>query len=1064
MSRASVQSSANRAGGIPGLHDPPSRPGLPVGPRHHVAGGGGPPESARAQGAGAGANDPASASTALVPVSRPLINPFNGMDSLPRLSTSRRRWTHIFPSSFSDANEPHSPNWRSLCSPGCLPITTDFFPTESDLVNLYHTYAYSMSLETDEAADSIYDNNSEAMMRELISQRLAQGFQLIVFPKKDTASKTESAASSTTPSRTNSVVANLATMGTDGTNAAAAAATPEPSQPAAQPPLKSAQQHQQQQQAQAGLGDSVIGTTATSITNPDLSPSKFYLSMGHHYHRLLYDPRAKIMELKRYSRSTKIMKPIAYSYRLRFTSSLEELPMTADFIPQVADFNWNYLDQLICGHQSDFMSSLKYWRARFVLLPLPARKSSAASSSLSSSTVSTQQPGGVAAAVASTTASRPILSQLDLDREQPEEVAQRVAGFTKFVESLNRVRQKTQTHFQEDDVNVDIDARSPSAAAARNIGGRKLQQSASSSMLSGTATPSTASSPSAVAAPSSSSNQERFDVAIKLNTRPAVSGEAPPGGGGGATGAASNASDVASAVPSAVGNLASNTASPRSSTPSRQLSSLGLLDRERLRFPRLGRDASSSASAGQALEDDPLLSKKIRIDIDPTRRSDRKEWVVVQHDAAYNPLTSFHIELHWLVSTGVLVNELIQMWARKATAVGFSLVPAPVEQLRVSKPYDPFRAPSFIPLAYRPLKVQSNGSSSTTPTGQNDVASLAEIGMGDLAGAAAAAALGLDFDVCLMAHFDFLLDIESDRSKRERVGLAFTASPDTPTLFTQFIHRSGVAFLQVLDEDAAAKAGATNEAAATATSPGAVPSNATPLGRPQGFYFLNNHLLSLKWRGANSDPLLGAKLFAEMTEFCASSAGVKTWWDTLVQHEQNKRRAETAARNVPLQQQASQQTSSQPQPSLSAPGSGQQLLQPNSQQQLLQTQQSDTAPQTRYPSVKELEQQFAQRSSIDLAGEAAGECSVPDSTVPPMSAVKPLVDSPLASPLDMSVAAPAAPVARVGRFSVRSDSSTSATSMSAAAVSSQAMESDDTSMLNVDQDEDELDRPRVTTA
>jgi hypothetical protein len=63
-----------------------------------------------------------------------------------------------------------------------LPLTTDFFPTEDDLRNYYQEYTYTVN----PADDSVYQDDSdnerrkvEALLTELISQRLAQGFQLI---------------------------------------------------------------------------------------------------------------------------------------------------------------------------------------------------------------------------------------------------------------------------------------------------------------------------------------------------------------------------------------------------------------------------------------------------------------------------------------------------------------------------------------------------------------------------------------------------------------------------------------------------------------------------------------------------------------------------------------------------------------------------------------------------------------------------------------------------------------------------------------------------------------------
>ena len=80
-------------------------------------------------------------------------------------------------------------DWKSLTIPASLPITTDYFPDPVSLVNDYVVNEYDLIPEeilSDAAADrSPLDAKSalptnEEVFTELISQRLAQGFQLIL--------------------------------------------------------------------------------------------------------------------------------------------------------------------------------------------------------------------------------------------------------------------------------------------------------------------------------------------------------------------------------------------------------------------------------------------------------------------------------------------------------------------------------------------------------------------------------------------------------------------------------------------------------------------------------------------------------------------------------------------------------------------------------------------------------------------------------------------------------------------------------------------------------------------
>ncbi|KAL0272635.1 UNVERIFIED_CONTAM: hypothetical protein PYX00_005527 [Menopon gallinae] len=87
-------------------------------------------------------------------------------------------------------------DWKSLTIPACLPITTDYFPDERSLQNDYVLSDYDL-LPDDVNADfaqhrAIYKKplTTREVFKELVSQRLAQGFQLIVLPSAAKPSQT----------------------------------------------------------------------------------------------------------------------------------------------------------------------------------------------------------------------------------------------------------------------------------------------------------------------------------------------------------------------------------------------------------------------------------------------------------------------------------------------------------------------------------------------------------------------------------------------------------------------------------------------------------------------------------------------------------------------------------------------------------------------------------------------------------------------------------------------------------------------------------------------------------
>lgn len=87
-------------------------------------------------------------------------------------------------------------DWKSLTIPACLPITTDYFPDQRSLQNDFLVSEYSI-IPDDVNGVSVNDLNNQQhkassrrtletneIFLELISQRLSQGFQLIILPHK----------------------------------------------------------------------------------------------------------------------------------------------------------------------------------------------------------------------------------------------------------------------------------------------------------------------------------------------------------------------------------------------------------------------------------------------------------------------------------------------------------------------------------------------------------------------------------------------------------------------------------------------------------------------------------------------------------------------------------------------------------------------------------------------------------------------------------------------------------------------------------------------------------------
>ena len=112
-----------------------------------------------------------------------------------RKETSNNDWNNDDP--VWSATQQTGVDWKSLTIPASLPITTDYFPDPLSLVKDYVLSDYE--LNTQDIIDEFINERSplikksdvhsaEEILSELVSQRLAQGFQLILLtPQQEEA-------------------------------------------------------------------------------------------------------------------------------------------------------------------------------------------------------------------------------------------------------------------------------------------------------------------------------------------------------------------------------------------------------------------------------------------------------------------------------------------------------------------------------------------------------------------------------------------------------------------------------------------------------------------------------------------------------------------------------------------------------------------------------------------------------------------------------------------------------------------------------------------------------------
>ncbi|KAI8928325.1 hypothetical protein BC831DRAFT_548431 [Entophlyctis helioformis] len=792
------------------------------------------------------------------------VNPCNPIKNVIRASSHIRRWEHIFPKVVMANRDVDvaSTNWKSLCTPACLPLTTEFFPSPEELADQYLENTNLLSPAVEDAAPyqwtaEMQARKLESLLVELISQRLAQGFQLVVSTARDGTQKLPGMPAP----------ASLTAM--------SALETP-----------RTPDRRQRMSIPQGRLGRDAMGLQHAQVYQPTstFSTAKHYdLSLGDHVHRLSYDTNSSNnIEIKCYLRK------ISYD-----TSSVPykcaiwpknmagyELRSFSFAYPSLENYKWSYLDGLVAGYQDKMTEALRYWRTRFLLIP-------AESVSQQSSMIHAAGTG----------------SHDTLDEEEI-----RLAGFNRFIDMIEKSRwvppgeaadadarrkrpakrameiQFTTfdtTSFVKNEVLRATDALpSISSAVSPAIVPDRLTKS--SSLLEIAMAMQQASGPpfknrrwhirvyerACIGSEAvdwlvraftdidtrDEAIEHRFmdgfyfyrigrDYDVELvKERPATqstwfgSGSRPSAVSAGSTGSASQAAaSGASGVPMTAAVTAAMASGGKQGHLG--LSAPGDKDRDSDKDRDMDSftvsataadaatgDASAAAaiqtagsgtlthstsmmlsrsSSGQPLDArEPFpLSRQMAVGMDPQRKSTRQEVAVIHYDTTHNPKNCYHIQLHWLVCTPRLIEDMLYSWVRMAEKCSLRLVEAPVEQARPFSDDNPFqsvvtlvpvvRPPALAVFRERLAQMQHAGSTAppataTTPTATTPAAT------------ATSEVPPLWFEAELLRSHGYVLDVEADRLfPPGAVEHSFLRSPYE---HTQYVHRSGVAFVQICDD------------------------------------------------------------------------------------------------------------------------------------------------------------------------------------------------------------------------------------------------------------------------
>lgn len=175
------------------------------------------------------------------------------------------------------------------------------------------------------------------------------------------------------------------------------------------------------------------------------------------------------------------------------------------------------------------------------------------------------------------------------------------------------------------------------------------------------------------------------------------------------------------------------------------------------------------------------LSKVMKYDVDPRKRSYRPERIDLHYDRLHNPDNCYHIRVEWMNTTPKLVEDAVEGWARDLARFGLRLVEVPIAEVRSINDINPFRRPYLIKLALPPpdhQPVTYYDPNSFAPTSQSRKHF---------------------YQKALLKKFDFVLDMEAASEYPSNVEVTYSwGKPDFK--YTQYVYRTGTVLAQVTEE------------------------------------------------------------------------------------------------------------------------------------------------------------------------------------------------------------------------------------------------------------------------
>ena len=696
-----------------------------------------------------------------------LLNPSNPDDNRVDDTALFSRWQHVFPAT----SEMKVQKWKTLCCPAAVPLTTEYFPTRSQFDLEYQRHPYIIDPNADDDT-SEQARSREAFVKELISLRISQGFQVVVGPAVAKA------------------------FG----------------------------------QKVVKIGD--IFTRDQALEDG----TSVFMSVGNTIHQLSCVNGSEVevnIFLRKPTESTSPVGGSPTTYKPAIRTLLDDCYETryiATLTPR-PQRNWNTVDSYLAGHHDEMMESLKFWRTRFVLIPLNPRHSSAPKT---------------------------------LSGDNPEEI--RIEGIKRLAHMWQKHRYvppserrflSTAGHRRLDPspLNIVYKTEDPSLVIAAEVESLPIMEGADGAHRKSKLV----------------SSKERFQKA-NLNLAALADAMQQPAENGGlplrnrrwhlrlyysafigsdmTTWLLDNFEDLESREDAeALGNALMVPDDGKSKEKDKDAAEpkgdkekglfLHVEKRHRFRdgqyfyqfsndfaksqpgwFSSRKRDASvpptpmvdtapkdsphlgvsrptsfnedaSPASAsttptipfGPGSKKNPkvMLSKVIKYDVDQRKRSYRPERIDLHYDRLHNPDNCYHIRIDWMSTTAKLVEDVVESWSRDASMYGLRLVEVPIREASAITDANPFRKPFRIKLAAPPPEQRPETYFDHNSLGPQTSPSRHF------------------YQTAILKRHDFVLDLEAATNFPANVDVRYSwGKPDYR--YTQYIHRTGTLLAQVTDE------------------------------------------------------------------------------------------------------------------------------------------------------------------------------------------------------------------------------------------------------------------------